>query len=471
MKEKKKLSLAMQIFIALVLAIIAGLLMQSHADFAESYIKPFGTIFLNLVKFIVVPIVLFSIMCGIISMSDIKKVGAIGLKTVIFYLCTTAFAVTIGLTGGNLFKGLFPVVATTDLTYEAAEATSFMDTIVNIFPSNFVSPMVEANMLQIIVMAILLGFAIILVGEKNIRVVNAFNDLNEIFMKCMEMILKLSPIGVFCLLCPVIAANGPTIIGSLAMVLLAAYICYIVHIIYVKNFILRTSKDVKNNDESEESIQQNREVEEVDLSESEKSTYRGRKNRLQGVGKTDFKRSENTTYRGRKIRTTEVGKIDPINTKYNYTDISNTDRNNTDLINLSDSSEQQSMDLMEEMELFQMNTALVKRNIEYDCLVQRCRLGEQQQLDEIVALIVETISIERENITISGVKYPYQFVKSRLLLLEESHIEYVLDCLHENTREVKNIKAYLLTCLMNSITTIGNYYQAKVNHDMYGGGI
>ena len=174
----------MQIFIALVLAIIAGLLLQSHADFAESYIKPFGTIFLNLVKFIVVPIVLFSIMCGIISMSDIKKVGAIGLKTVIFYLCTTAFAVTIGLTGGNLFKSLFPVVATTDLTYEATEATSFMDTLVNMFPSNFVSPMVEANMLQIIVMAVLLGFAIILVGEKNIRVVNAFNDLNDIFMSC-----------------------------------------------------------------------------------------------------------------------------------------------------------------------------------------------------------------------------------------------------------------------------------------------
>lgn len=163
----------------------------------------------------------------------------------------------------------------------------------------------------------------------------------------------------------------------------------------------------------------------------------------------------------------------PVQPQYYAADglISNTDRSNTDLINLSDSSEQQSMDLMEEMKLFQMNTALVKRNIEYDCLVQRCRLGEQQQLDEIVALIVETISIERENITISGVKYPYQFVKSRLLLLEESHIEYVLDCLHENTREVKNIKAYLLTCLMNSITTIGNYYQAKVNHDMYGGGI
>mgnify|MGYP000290638909 CR=1 FL=1 len=81
-------------------------------------------------------------------------------------------------------------------------------------------------------------------------------------------------------------------------------------IIYVKNFILRTSKDVKNNDESEESIQQNREVEEVDLSESEKSTYRGRKNRLQGVGKTDFKRSEKPTSGTRKIRLQEVGKTD-----------------------------------------------------------------------------------------------------------------------------------------------------------------
>ena len=240
-KEKKKMSLAMQIFIALVLAIVAGLLMQKYADFAQSYIKPFGTIFLNLVKFIVVPIVLFSIMCGIISMRDIKKVGSIGLKTVVYYLCTTAFAITIGLIGGNLFEGLFPKVATTDLTYEAAEATSFMDTIVNIFPSNFISPMVEANMLQIIVMALLLGFAIILIGEeKNVRVVRVCNDLNDVFMKCMEMILKLSPIGVFCLLCPVIASNGPAIIGSLAMVLLAAYICYFVHTVVVYSIAVKT---------------------------------------------------------------------------------------------------------------------------------------------------------------------------------------------------------------------------------------
>ena len=239
MQEKKKMSLAMQIFIAMLLAIFAGLLLQGRAEFATNFIKPFGTIFLNLVKFIVVPIVLFSIMCGIISMKDIRKVGSIGLKTVVFYLCTTAFAVTIGLIGGNLFKGLFPVIATTDLSYEAKEATSFMDTLVNIFPSNFFKPLVEANMLQVIVMAVLMGFSIILVGEKNARVVSAFNDLNDIFMKCMELILKLSPIGVFCLLCPIIATNGTAIIGSLAMVLLTAYICYVFHAVLVYSLSVR----------------------------------------------------------------------------------------------------------------------------------------------------------------------------------------------------------------------------------------
>ncbi len=239
-KEKKKMSLAMQIFIALVLAIIAGLLLQNYADFAETYIKPWGTIFLNLVKFIVVPIVLFSIMCGVISMKDIKKVGSIGLKTVVYYLMTTAFAITIGLIGGNIFEGLFPKVATSNLSYEASEATSVMDTIVNIFPSNFVQPMVEANMLQIIVMALILGFAMILLGEKNAALVKACNDLNDLFMKCMEMILKLSPIGVFCLLCPVIAANGAAIIGSLAMVLLAAYLCYIVHVMVTYSLTVKT---------------------------------------------------------------------------------------------------------------------------------------------------------------------------------------------------------------------------------------
>ncbi|MBO5598102.1 MAG: dicarboxylate/amino acid:cation symporter [Oribacterium sp.] len=243
MEQKNKLSLAGQIFIALILAVIVGLLMQSHADFANDYIKPFGTIFLNLIKFIVCPIVLFSIMSGVVSMKDIKKVGSIGGMTVAYYLVTTAFAITIGLVFGNVFKGAFPALSTTNLSYEAAAPTSFMDTIVNIFPSNFVKPLLDANMLQIIVMALLLGFAVILIADvapdANERIINDINDLSNVFMRVMEMILKLSPVGVFCLLCPVIAKNGPMILGSLAMVLLTAYICYIVHAVLVYSLTVR----------------------------------------------------------------------------------------------------------------------------------------------------------------------------------------------------------------------------------------
>ncbi len=237
---KKGLSLASQIFIALVLAIIVGLLMQNSADAAGEYIKPFGTIFLNLIKFIVSPIVLFSILAGIVSMKDIKKVGKIGGITLVYYFCTTAVAITIGLLIANLFKGSFPALTTSSLTYTAPEASSGMDVFVNIFPSNFLVPITEANMLQVIVMAILIGFAVILLGEKANPAIDGINLLNDIFMKCMEMLLKLSPIGVFCLLTPVVATNGAAVIGSLAKVLLAAYICYIVHALVVYSITVST---------------------------------------------------------------------------------------------------------------------------------------------------------------------------------------------------------------------------------------
>ena len=239
-KEKQKMSLASQIFIALAIAIVVGLLMQKHADFAVTYIKPFGTIFLNLIKFIVGPIVLFSIMAGVVSMKDIKKVGAIGGTTILYYLCTTAFATAIGLALANIFKGTFPVLSVSDLTYEAQEGTSFMDTIVNIFPSNFLAPLYESTMLQVIVMALILGFAISLIGEKGYPAVKGIEVINDVCMKAMEMILKLSPIGVFCLLCPVIAENGAMIIGSLAKVLLVAYIGYILHAVIIYSIAVRT---------------------------------------------------------------------------------------------------------------------------------------------------------------------------------------------------------------------------------------
>ena len=233
MQPKKKLALSTQIFIALVLAIIAGIAFTGNPTFATTYIKPFGTIFLNLIKWIVCPLVFFSIMAGVVSMRDIKKVGMIGGRTVIYYMCTTAFAVAIGLLFANLFKGMFPVLSTTDLSYEASGAVNFMDTLVGIFPSNFVKPFVDANMLQIIVASLFIGFALILIHDGKEVEFSAVNTANDICMKAMEMILKLSPIGVFCLLCPVVAENGPAVLGSLAKVLLVAYLCYVVHAVVV----------------------------------------------------------------------------------------------------------------------------------------------------------------------------------------------------------------------------------------------
>ena len=239
-EKKKKMSLATKIFIALILGIIVGMLLTKHSEIAVNYIKPFGTIFLNLIKWVVTPLVFFSIMAGVISMRDIRKVGSIGVKTLVYYLCTTAFAITIGLLLANLFKGFFPVLQTSDLVYEAAEPVNFMDTLVGIFPSNFFKPFVEANMLQIIVASLIIGFALLLINPTQENEFRLVGTMNDVFMKAMEMIVALSPIGVFCLICPVVAENGPAVLGSLAKVLLVAYIGYILHAVIVYSLAVKT---------------------------------------------------------------------------------------------------------------------------------------------------------------------------------------------------------------------------------------
>ncbi len=242
MSKQKKMSLAVQIFIGLGLGILAGLIFMvlGKADLAVAYVKPFGTIFLNLIKFIVVPIVLTSIIGGVISMSDIKKVGSIGAKTVIYYTCTTAFAIMVGLIFANLFKGSFQMLETTNLEYAVAESGSFMDTIVNIFPSNIIQPMASATMLQVIVIALFFGFGIILAGDKGKPLADVINSLCDVSMIIMSMIIKLSPFGVFALICPVVAENGPKILGSLLMVLIVAYLSYAVHMIVVYSTTVKT---------------------------------------------------------------------------------------------------------------------------------------------------------------------------------------------------------------------------------------
>ena len=112
---------------------------------------------------------------------------------------------------------------------------------------------------------------------------------------------------------------------------------------------------------------------------------------------------------------------------------------------------------------------LILENIEYDYLKQRAGFY-QDELDEIVELMVETVCAKRKTTRIAGADFPHEVVRSRFLKLDSSHIEFVMDCLHKNTTEVRNIKQYLLTVLFNAPSTMSNSYTAQVNHDMNAGG-
>ena len=231
---KKKLTLTGKIAVSLVLGVLAGLALQNHSDFAVNYIKPFGTIYLNLIKMIVVPVVLLSITQGIISLQDVKKVGSIGARTVGFYLCTTALAVTNGLLFANVLQvGAGYTLPADALTYEAAAAPSFMSTFVNIFPSNAITPLANATMLQVIVIALFFGFGIILAGEKGKLAADTVESFAEVAFKIMDMIIQLSAIGVFALITPVVAENGPAVLLPLLKVILVAYAGYILHMVIV----------------------------------------------------------------------------------------------------------------------------------------------------------------------------------------------------------------------------------------------
>ena len=237
MQQKRKLNLPAWIIIGMLAGIAVGFIfMKVGGTFTTDYLKPFGTIYINLLKFMVVPVVLFSIMSGVISLNDLKKVGSVGIKTFIYYICTTALAVVIGLVVVNCFKGFFPVLdssVTSGLKYEATEAPKIMDVIVNIFPDNLLKPMVDTNMLPVIVIAIFFGAGVLAAGEKGKMIANIVDSMNEVVMKVLMMIIKLTPIGVFCLMADVVAVNGAKVVGSLALVVGVAYTGYILQLVIV----------------------------------------------------------------------------------------------------------------------------------------------------------------------------------------------------------------------------------------------
>ena len=112
---------------------------------------------------------------------------------------------------------------------------------------------------------------------------------------------------------------------------------------------------------------------------------------------------------------------------------------------------------------------LILENIEYDYMRQEVD-PYQENLDEIVELMVETVCAKRQTTRIAGSDFPHEVVRSRFLKLDSEHIRFVMDCMQKNSSEIRNMKQYLLTVLFNAPTTISNYYTAQVNHDMNAGG-
>ena len=236
MTAKRKLSLPAWIFIGMVAGIAVGLCFLGNPDITTIYFKPVGTIYINLLKFLVVPVVLFSITDGVVSLKDLKRVGDVGLKTFVYYMFTTAVAVIIGLALASAFKGFFPPLDSVELgslTYEASEAPGIMEVIVGIFPDSFLKPMVEANMLPLIVTAVLLGAGILSAGEKGQKISEIVSSMNEVIMQIMMIVIRMTPIGVFCLMTNVVAVNGPKIVGTLALVIGVAYLGYLIHVCVV----------------------------------------------------------------------------------------------------------------------------------------------------------------------------------------------------------------------------------------------
>ena len=210
MKEKKKkISLTTQIFAALILGCLCGVLM--HYVVPSGYVKDtvfvngifyvVGNGFIRLMKMLVVPLVFCSLVCGSMAMGDTKSLGKIGVKALLFYLVTTALAISVALAVGHLINpgiGL-DISGVEAVETSTAEAVSTADTILNIIPENPIAALANGEMLQVIVFALFVGILIAKLGERVDTVANFFSQFNDVMMQMTVMVMKLAPYGVFCL--------------------------------------------------------------------------------------------------------------------------------------------------------------------------------------------------------------------------------------------------------------------------------
>lgn len=207
----------------------------------EGLIEVGGRIFLSSLKLLVVPMVFVSLVSGAGSLDDIKKLGRLGSKTFGFYILTTAVAIALALGVANIINpgAGFEMSSTTAAIFDAKEAPGLVEVIANIFPSNPVESMARGEMLQIIVFALLLGIGLTLAGDSGKRVLNIFNDLNEIIMKMVLLLIELAPFGVFCLLTKVFSSQGFAAVLPMAKYFFVVLFCLFLHVFLVYGSLIK----------------------------------------------------------------------------------------------------------------------------------------------------------------------------------------------------------------------------------------
>lgn len=225
----KKLKLTTKIFIGLLAGIIIGLLLQNNQDIAL-YFQPLGDIYIRLISLIMVPLVFTSLLLGVSNVSDLKRVGKIGIATILFFMGTTVIAVIIGLVISNVIKPGTSINLIPEATSEVAEFPSVFDTIINIFPQNIMEAFFEVNMLQIIFISLLFGVGIVKSGEKGEGFRNIVESIYEVSINVTHIIMRLTPIGVIGLIVPVVATNGLDVLLPLSKVILAFYMAAAIQI-------------------------------------------------------------------------------------------------------------------------------------------------------------------------------------------------------------------------------------------------
>jgi len=241
------MQLSSKILSGMVLGIILGLVLNAlgGADpeqtpliswFVDNVFDVIGKIFVISLKLLVVPLVFFSLVCGSASMGEDVKMGQVALKTIGLYLVTTAIAVSLALTIANIVDPGVGINTAEAANYIAKPAPSFKDVFIGIFPSNPFQAMVEGNMLQVIVFAILVGVAILQAGDSGKTVLRGCQMISDVIMRMVAILMNLAPYGVFCLLAKLFTSQGFSAIINLAL-----YFGTIVFVLFLHASVVYTS--------------------------------------------------------------------------------------------------------------------------------------------------------------------------------------------------------------------------------------